>query len=82
MARTTKTAIVICESGPGVYSYRAQRMSDGANLDLADAVRSSGGFDVTNPANGVRYEVRSNQVSIVEPDGRTAVEPVDQYASS
>lgn len=82
MAQTTKSVLVVCQTGPGIFSYRAVRVSDGASIELANAVRSSGGFDVTNPGNGVRYEVRPNQVAIVQPDGQASLEPMVQYASS
>lgn len=82
MARTTKSVLVICQNGPGNFYYRGVRVSDGASIELANAVRSSGGFDATNPGDGTRYEVRPNQLAIVQPDGRVFPEPMVQYASS
>ncbi len=52
MARTTLSVLVVCQIGPGNFYYRAVRVSDGASIELANAVRSSAGFDVTNPADG------------------------------
>ena len=56
--RTAKSLAVVCETAPGSYYYHGERLSDGANLQLANAVPAGGGFDVTNPADGARYEVR------------------------
>jgi hypothetical protein len=80
-AQTTKSQVVICQAGSGTYYYRAVRMSDGATIQLADATRTSGGFDVTNPADGTRYQVRPNVVNIISSSASES-EPVVQYASN
>jgi hypothetical protein len=80
-AQTTKSQVVICQSMGGSYYYRAVRMSDGATLQLADATRTGGGFDVTNPGDGTRYQVRPNAVNIISSRG-SETEPVVQYASN
>jgi hypothetical protein len=74
--------IVVCQTGPGSFYYRGLRLSDGAGIELANAVRSSVGFDVTNPTDGTRYQIRPNVVNIVSPDGQVSSEPVLQYTSS
>jgi len=50
MGRTTQSVVVVCEIQPGDFYYRGVRLSDGASIELANAVRSSAGFDVTNPS--------------------------------
>jgi serine/threonine-protein kinase len=80
MGRTTQSLVVVCEVGPANYYYRGVRLSDGASIELANAVRSSGGFDVTNPVDGTRYQVRPNGVSIVSPAGQVSSEPMIEYA--
>jgi serine/threonine-protein kinase len=74
--------LVVCGTGAGNYHYRGVRLSDGAGIELANAVRSSGGFDVTNPADGTRYQIRPNGLTIVQPDRKTVSEPMVQYAAS
>jgi hypothetical protein len=54
MQRTTQSVLVVCEIGPANYYYRGVRLSDSASIELANAVRSSDGFDVTNPVDGTR----------------------------
>ncbi|WP_082279559.1 serine/threonine-protein kinase [Mycobacterium colombiense] len=81
MARTTQSLIVVCEAGPANYYYRGVRLSDGASIELANAVRSSGGFDVTNPADGTRYQVRPTGISITSPSGHVDSEPMVEYAA-
>ena len=82
MGRTTKSLVVICEVGPAYYYYRGFRLLDGASIELSNAVRSSGGFDVTNPVDGTRYQVRPNGISITTPDGQVFSEPMIAYAAS
>ena len=82
MAQTTKSQVVVCQTAPGNFYYRGVRLSDGASIQLANAVRSSAGFDVTNPVDGTRYQVRPNAVAIIQPDGRADSEPVVQYTAS
>jgi serine/threonine protein kinase len=79
--RTVTSLAVVCETAPGSYSYRGERLSDGANLQLANAVPAGGGFDVTNPADGARYEVRPNRLTISSNGRVDSSEPPLQYAS-
>jgi Domain of unknown function (DUF4189) len=82
MARTTKSVLVVCQIQPGNFYYRGVRLSDGASIELANAVRSSGGFDVTNPVDGTRYQIRSTSLTIAPPDAQASSEPMLDYASS
>jgi serine/threonine-protein kinase len=82
LARTTQSVFVVCRTGPGAFYYRGVRLSDGAGIELANAVRSSGGFDVTNPTDGTRYQIRPDSLTIVPPDGQPVTEPMVQYATS
>lgn len=79
IAQTTKSLVVVCEAGAGNYYYRAVRVSDAASIELANTVRTSAGFDVTNPANGTRREVRPTVLNIISPDGQVDSEPMVQY---
>jgi hypothetical protein len=81
LARTTASVLVVCRSGPGQFYYRGVRLSDGAGIELANAVRSSGGFDVTNPTDGTRYQIRPDTLSIIGPDGQAVTEQMVQYAT-
>jgi len=80
--RTVSSLAVVCETAPGSYTYRGERLSDGANLQLANAVPAGGGFDVTNPADGARYEVRPDRLTILSNGRVDSSEPPLQYASN
>lgn len=82
MAQTTKSQVVVCQTGPGDYYYRGVRMSDGASIELANAVRTSSGFDITNPADGTRYQIRRDVLNIISPGGHVDSEPMVQYVPS
>jgi serine/threonine protein kinase len=82
VVRTAQSLAVVCQTEPGDFYYRGERIRDGANIEIADAVRSSGGFDVTNPADGTRYEVRPQQLRIISNGHVDSSEPVLQYATA
>ena len=81
MGRTTLSVLVVCQIQPGSFYYRGVRLSDGAGIELANAVRSSDGFDVTNPTDGTRYRIRATTLTIAPPDGPMSSEPMLDYAS-
>ncbi len=82
MGRTAQSVVVVCQIQPGNFYYRGVRLSDGASIELANAVRSSEGFDVSNPTDGTRYQIRPTSLTIATPDGPASSEPMLQYASS
>lgn len=79
--RTAKSLVVVCQAGPQSFYYRGERISDGAHIELPNAVRASGGFDVTNPANGVRYQIRPQMLTILSGSHVDSAEPALQYAA-
>jgi serine/threonine-protein kinase len=81
MARTAQSVLVVCQIQPGNFYYRGVRLSDGASIELANAVRSSAGFDVTNPTDGSRYQIRPTTLTIAPPDGPASTEPMLDCAS-
>lgn len=80
--RTAKSLVVVCQSGPENFYYRGERISDGAHIELSGAVRASGGFDVVNPANGVRYQIRPEMLTILSGSHVDSAEPALQYAGA
>ena len=77
IAHTDRSILVICQSsGRDHYYYRAVRVSDGASIDLSNAVRTADGFDATNPADGTRYRVTHKQLEVTLPNGQKFTEPM------
>ena len=62
--RTSNSFAAVCESSPGTYYYRGERLRDGANLQLSNAAPSGSGYAATNPADGARYEVQPGMLTI------------------
>jgi serine/threonine-protein kinase len=78
---TSQSMAVICETSPGTYQYRGERLRDGANVQLANAVPAGGGFDAVNPADGARYEVRPDRLRILSGGSVDSDEPALQYGT-
>jgi serine/threonine-protein kinase len=79
--RTANSLAIVCETAPGSYYYRGERLRDGAQLQLANAVPASGGFDAINPADGARYQVRPDQLTISSSRG-SETDPALEYGSA
>lgn len=77
--RTASSLAVICQSGPDSFSYRGERLSDGANLQIPTAERSGNGFVATNPADGARYEVGPDGLTISSYGHVDSSEPPLEY---
>jgi serine/threonine protein kinase len=79
--RTANSLAIVCQTSPGSYYYRGERLSDGADLQLANAYPSGGGFDVTNPADGAQYQVRPSMLTIISNGHVDSAEPALEYGS-
>lgn len=77
--RTASSLAVICQTGPDSYSYRGERLSDGANLQIPTAERSGNGFVAVNPADGARYEVGPDGLTIMSYGKVDSSEPPLEY---
>jgi hypothetical protein len=80
--RTANSLAIVCQTSPGSYYYRGERLSDGADLELANAYPAGGGFDVTNPADGAKYQVRPNMLTIISNGHVDSAEPALEYGSN
>lgn len=83
LGRTALSAVVICETPSGAFVYRGVRLSDNAGIELGNAVHvPGGGFDVTNPSDGTRYQIRDTALTITGAGGYEHTESMEQYAST
>lgn len=82
VVRTAKSLAVVCKNLSGTYYYRGERIRDGAHIELSNAEQVEDGFDVTNPVDGVVYEVRPNRLRIISYGHVDSSEPVLQYATA
>ncbi|WP_029108653.1 serine/threonine-protein kinase [Mycobacterium sp. URHD0025] len=77
--RTASSLAVICQTGSDSFSYRGERLSDGANLQIPTAERSGNGFVAVNPADGARYEVGPDGLTISSYGKVDSSEPPLEY---
>lgn len=80
MIRTANSLAIVCETSPGNYYYRGERLSDGAQLRLSNAVPAGGGFNAVNPADGSLYQVRPDQLTISSGRG-SETDPALEYGA-
>ena len=73
---------MICQTSSGALLYRGVRLSDNAGIELSDAQPTGDGFDVVNPNDGTRYQIRATTLTIVTADGEVYTERMEQYAST
>ncbi|MET4430802.1 serine/threonine-protein kinase [Mycolicibacterium sp. 624] len=80
MIKTANSLAIVCETSPGSYYYRGERLRDGAQLVLQNAVPAGGGFDAINPDDGARYQVRPDQLTISSSRG-SETDPALEYGA-
>jgi hypothetical protein len=77
VARTSKSAVVVCETGAGRYYYKGMRRSDGAGIELDDPRPNSNGFTASNGV--ATYTLDSKLLTITQDGATVAREPVLEY---
>jgi serine/threonine protein kinase, bacterial len=80
--RTASSLAVICQESPGSYYYHGQRLRDGANVRIATAVPTGAGYDAVNPADGARYQVRPDGLTILSNGHVDSEEPALEFGSA
>jgi serine/threonine protein kinase len=79
VGRTAQTVFTICTSGPGNYYYVGVRLSDNDDIELPNAIRTSGGYDVNNPADNTKYQIRPDGLTITQANGQVSTEPMVEW---
>ncbi|MBV6761369.1 serine/threonine-protein kinase [Rhodococcus opacus] len=80
IGRTTKSLVVVCETGVGRYYYQGVRISDGAAISVDDPSPSGSGFVATGDG-GTEYRLTPTALTIVGGDGKVlATEPMIESA--
>ncbi|MGE2832717.1 serine/threonine-protein kinase [Mycobacterium sp. SMC-4] len=80
--KTSLSLAIICETSEGDYYYRGERLRDGANIRIDNVRRSGDGFVAVNPADGARYDVQPDQLTISSNGSVDSAEPALEYGSS
>jgi serine/threonine-protein kinase len=82
LIRTAQSLAIICETRKGDYYYRGERLRDGANLRLKDARPLGAGFVAVNPADGARYEVMPDLLTISSNGRVDSAEPAVEFGAA
>ncbi|KAA0098939.1 serine/threonine protein kinase [Mycolicibacterium sp. P1-18] len=80
--RTASSLAVICQDSAGSYYYHGQRLRDGANVRIDGAVPTGSGYDAVNPADGARYQVRPDGLTILSNGHVDSSESALEYGSA
>ncbi|PQM53724.1 hypothetical protein C5U48_02630 [Mycolicibacter virginiensis] len=65
LLRTAASLVVICRGPGGGLYYKGMRLSDSAAIRVDTVTSNSNGYTATNAADGTRYEVSSQGLTIV-----------------
>jgi hypothetical protein len=74
IARTERSAIVVCETAAGDYSYRGVRLQDGASLRLDDVRPIPAGFEARN--DGTTYRLSPTELVVISGETLQSRDPV------
>ncbi|KMO67358.1 hypothetical protein [Mycolicibacterium chlorophenolicum] len=77
IARTERSAIVVCETAAGDYSYRGVRLQDGASLRLDDVRPIPAGFEARN--DGTTYRLSPTELVVIAGETLQSRDPVVEY---
>ena len=80
--RTASSLAVICQESPGSFYYHGERLRDGANVRIDTAVPTGAGYDAVNPADGARYQVRPDGLTIISNGHVDSAESALEYGSA
>lgn len=80
MARTSESRVLVCRNDFDRLYYKGLRLSDGADIELADAAPAAAGFTVV--AGPVRYTFDEDELLIIDNGTVTTREQVLQFWSA
>lgn len=77
MARTQKSAVVVCRDADGDYIYQGVRLSDGASLRLDDVRPIPAGFEARN--DGTTYRLSATELVVINGEQLHSRDAVVEY---
>lgn len=77
IARTERSAIVVCRISGGDYTYRGVRLQDGASLRLDDVRPIPAGFEARN--DGTTYRLSPTELVVISGETLQSRDPVVEY---
>ncbi len=77
IARTTRSAMVVCEKADGTYEYAGIRLHDGASLRLDDVRVLPAGFEAHN--DGTTYRLSPTELVVITGEDLLSRDAVVEY---
>ena len=77
IARTTRSAMVICREADGTYEYTGTRLHDGAFLRLDDVRVIPAGFEARN--DGTTYRLSATELVVITGEDLVSRDPIVEY---
>ena len=80
IARTTRSAMVICREADGTYEYTGTRLHDGAFLRLDDVRVIPAGFEARN--DGTTYRLSATELVVITGEDLLSRDAIVEYRAS
>ena len=77
IARTEKSAMVVCQRTDGTYEYQGTRLQDGASLQLDDVRPMATGFEARN--DGTTYRLSPTELVVISGEALQSRDAVVEY---
>lgn len=77
IARTERSAMVVCQNADGNYQYQGMRLHDGASLELDDVRPISAGFEARNA--GTTYRLSPTELVVISGESLQSRDSVVEY---
>lgn len=77
IARTERSAIVVCQGPDGAYEYQGMRLHDGASLQLNDVRPIAAGFEARN--DGTTYRLSPTELVVISGESLQSRDAIVEY---
>ena len=80
IARTARSAMVVCRASDGTYEYLGMRLQDRASLRLDDVRPIPAGFEARN--DGTTYRLSPTELVVISGEALQSRDPVVEYRAA
>ena len=77
IARTARSAMVVCREADGTYEYTGTRLRDGASLRLDDVLAIPAGFEARN--DGTTYRLSATELVVIAGEDLLSRDAIVEY---
>jgi hypothetical protein len=77
IARTERSAVVVCQGSDGAYEYQGVRLHDGASLQLDDVRPIAAGFEARNA--NTTYRLSPTELVVISGESLQSRDAIVEY---